>query len=147
MARILEIIISSAIFPDCVRSCIYFSLAFTSRLFHIRNTAGIIIRVRRVALTMPPTIGAAIRRMTSDPVPVPSMIGSRPAMIAATVIITGRTLNNAPLTTACFQVFKCRLSLALYFHLLPCLVQIDQHNNADLYCNTCQCNKSNTDRY
>ena len=42
------------------------------------------IKVKIVALTMPPTIGAAIRRITSEPVPLPSMMGSRPAMIAAT---------------------------------------------------------------
>ncbi len=54
-----------------------------------------------VALTIPPTIGAAIRRITSEPVPPPSMIGSRPAMIAATVIMIGRTRNRAPSITAC----------------------------------------------
>ena len=47
--------------------------------------------VRTVAETMPPTMGTAIRRMTSEPVPVPHMIGSRPAMIATTVISFGRT--------------------------------------------------------
>ena len=35
---------------------------------------------------MPPTIGAASLLMTSEPVPVPSSIGSRPAMVAAAVI-------------------------------------------------------------
>lgn len=36
-------------------------------------------------------MGAAVRRMSSDPVPLLNMIGNRPAMIAATVIIMGRT--------------------------------------------------------
>jgi hypothetical protein len=45
---------------------------------------------------MPPTIGAAIRLMTSEPVPVPHMMGSRPAMMATTVIIFGRTRSTAP---------------------------------------------------
>src|SRR5699024_6505769 len=45
-------------------------------------SAGITTRVSTVEETMPPTIGAAMRRMTSDPVPVLHMIGSRPAMIA-----------------------------------------------------------------
>src|SRR5690242_8683017 len=48
------------------------------------------------AVIMPPTIGAAIRRITSDPVPLPHMIGSRPAMITATVIALGRTRSTAP---------------------------------------------------
>ena len=47
---------------------------------------------------MPPTIGAAIRLMTSEPVPWLHMIGSRPAMIATTVIILGRTRSTAPST-------------------------------------------------
>ncbi len=49
---------------------------------------------------MPPTIGAAMRLITSEPVPVPHMIGSRPAMIATTVIIFGRTRSTAPSMTA-----------------------------------------------
>ena len=49
---------------------------------------------------MPPTIGAATRRITSEPVPVLHMIGSRPAMIATTVIIFGRTRSTAPSTMA-----------------------------------------------
>ena len=31
-------------------------------------------------MIIPPTIGEAMRRMTSDPVPEPNMMGSRPAM-------------------------------------------------------------------
>lgn len=38
------------------------------------------------AVIMPPIIGAAMRRMTSDPVPDPIRIGNRPARITATVI-------------------------------------------------------------
>ncbi len=45
---------------------------------------------------MPPTMGAAMRRMVSEPVPVPHMMGSSPAMIAVTVIILGRTRKTAP---------------------------------------------------
>ena len=54
------------------------------------------IRVRIVELTMPPTIGAAIRFITLAPVSLLHMIGSRPAMIALTVIILGRTRSTAP---------------------------------------------------
>ena len=45
---------------------------------------------------MPPTIGAAIRCMTSDPVPLPIMIGTRPATMIVTVIAFGRTRSTAP---------------------------------------------------
>ncbi len=48
------------------------------------------------AVTMPPTIGAAMRCITSEPVPLPNMMGSRPAMITATVIAIGRTRSAAP---------------------------------------------------
>jgi hypothetical protein len=51
--------------------------------------AGITASVSTVDEIMPPTIGAAMRLMTSEPVPVPHMIGSRPAMMATTVIIFG----------------------------------------------------------
>ncbi len=62
--------------------------------------AGITANVRMVALTIPPTIGAAIRRITSEPVPLPSIMGNRPAIMAATVIMMGRTLISAPSWTA-----------------------------------------------
>ena len=39
--------------------------------------AGITIRVSKVGETMPPIIGTAMRRITSDPVPVLHRIGSR----------------------------------------------------------------------
>ena len=45
---------------------------------------------------MPPIIGTAMRRITSEPVPWLHMIGSRPAMMATTVIIFGRTRSTAP---------------------------------------------------
>ena len=45
---------------------------------------------------MPPTIGAAMRCITSLPVPAPHMIGNRPARITATVIALGRTRSTAP---------------------------------------------------
>ena len=49
-----------------------------------------------VDVTMPPTIGAAIGFMMSEPTPVLHKIGSRLSMIAATVIILGRTRSTAP---------------------------------------------------
>jgi len=38
------------------------------------------------AVIIPPTMGAAIRRMTSEPVPPPNMMGKSPATMTATVI-------------------------------------------------------------
>ena len=44
-----------------------------------RYTAGRTNSVSTSADSMPPTIGAAMRRMTSEPVPLLSMIGKRAA--------------------------------------------------------------------
>ena len=52
---------------------------------------------------MPPTMGAAMRRITSEPVPLPHMIGSSPAMMAITVIIFGRTRFTTPCITAVYK--------------------------------------------
>ncbi len=41
-------------------------------------------------------MGAAMRCMTSDPAPLPYMMGSRPARITATVMALGRTRSTAP---------------------------------------------------
>jgi len=45
---------------------------------------------------MPPIIGAAMRCITSLPVPSPTNSGSRPATMTATVMAFGRTRNTAP---------------------------------------------------
>mgnify|MGYP003499051921 CR=1 FL=1 len=52
----------------------------------MRYSDGRITRVSTVAVTIPPTIGAAMRRITSDPVPEPHMIGNRPTITVITVI-------------------------------------------------------------
>ena len=57
-------------------------------------------RVSKVALTMPPIIGAAIRFITSAPADVDHMIGSSPMNAAATVISFGRARFTAPWTIA-----------------------------------------------
>ena len=57
---------------------------------------GITSNVSTVDEIIPPTIGAAMRRITSEPVPVPHMMGNRPAMMVTTVIILGRTRSAAP---------------------------------------------------
>lgn len=51
------------------------------------------------AVIIPPTIGAAVHCMISDPVPWPNMIGSRSARITATVIAFGRTCCTTPSRT------------------------------------------------
>ena len=53
---------------------------------------------------MPPTIGATMRVMTSEPVPVPRRMGSRPAITTATVIAFGRTRSTAPSLMAASRV-------------------------------------------
>lgn len=58
--------------------------------------AAMTTNVSSVDDTMPPIIGAAMRCMTSDRAPVLHMTGNRPAMMAATVIIFGRTRSSAP---------------------------------------------------
>ena len=45
-------------------------------------------------VTIPPTIGAAMRLITSDPVPLDHMIGKGPIRIARTVIILGVLSRN-----------------------------------------------------
>ena len=43
------------------------------------------------AVTMPPTIGAAIRCITSEPVPLLNIMGIKPAMVEMAVMATGRS--------------------------------------------------------
>ena len=45
---------------------------------------------------IPPSRGAAMRFITSAPVPVESMIGTSPQIIVATVITFGRSRRTAP---------------------------------------------------
>lgn len=47
-----------------------------------RYTAAITMTVSTAALAMPPIMGAAMRRMSSEPVPPPSMIGGSPQLLA-----------------------------------------------------------------
>ena len=65
--------------------------------------AGITTRVSTVEETIPPIIGTAMRCMTSEPAPVLQRIGTRPAMIATTVIIFGRTRSTAPTMIARYR--------------------------------------------
>ena len=65
-----------------------------------RYAAGITSIDSSGAVIIPPTIGAAIRCITSAPVPWLSMMGKSPAMITATVIAFGRTRSTAPSSMA-----------------------------------------------
>ena len=55
-----------------------------------------ISRVRNAEVTRPPTIGAAMRFITSAPDPVAQRSGTRPKSIVATVMIFGRTRRTVP---------------------------------------------------
>src|SRR6202051_2677288 len=57
-----------------------------------RYAAGRTSTDRVGAVSMPPTIGAAMRLMTSEPAPLPQNRGRRPA----TVMALGRTRSTAP---------------------------------------------------
>lgn len=52
---------------------------------------------------IPPIIGAAIRLMTSESVPLSLMIGIRPAMVVTTVMNLGRTRPTAPSIKASYR--------------------------------------------
>ena len=70
---------------------------------------------------MPPIIGAAMRCITSEPVPEPSIMGIKPAIITATVIALGRTRMTAPSWMAYFKslmVFSLPSALKLSSELL-----------------------------
>ncbi len=60
-----------------------------------KNT-GTRMRTWMVDVTMPPTIGAAMGFITSEPIPVSQRMGRRLARTAVTVISFGRNLCTAP---------------------------------------------------
>ena len=86
----------------------------TARSLHSEYTAGITTNVSTVLVIIPPTIGAAIRFITSAPVPCDQRMGTRPAMMAVTVIIFGRTRSTAPDSTAASTSARSRSVPALW---------------------------------
>jgi len=60
------------------------------------HAAGITSIDSSEAVIMPPIIGAAMRCITSAPVPLDHMIGNRPAKMTATVIAFGHIRSTAP---------------------------------------------------
>ena len=92
------------------------------------------MRVSTVDETMPPIIGTAMRRITSDPAPTLQRIGKRPAMMATTVIIFGRTRSTAPAiiarrTSACASR---GLPAGIGCSLTQRVIEIDEHHHAGL---------------
>ena len=87
---------------------------------------------------MPPTMGAAMGFITSEPMPVSHRIGARLASTAQTVISLGRRRCTAPSMAACFNVsLRERMSCrnARSDALLQRLVEIDHHHHARLHRN------------
>ncbi len=72
---------------------------------------GITSNVKIVVVIIPPTIGAAIRFITSAPVPWLHIIGSNPRKMAEAVITTGRTRRIAPSTMASTRLVEVHCSL------------------------------------
>ena len=94
---------------------------------------------------MPPTIGAAMGFITSDPTPVSHRIGARLARTAATVISFGRKRWTAPSMAACSISTRCSDGAG---GELPVerFVQIDDHHNASLDRDSEQRDVANPDR-
>ena len=85
----------------------------------------------RKEVKMPPTMGAAICFMTSEPVPIAHMIGSRPRNMVATVMTFGRSRFTAPSRIAWRSSSRLRETA-----LLPGLrigkIQIEEHEDPGL---------------
>ncbi len=58
---------------------------------------------------MPPISGAAIRFITSEPVPMDHMIGNRPRKVVAVVMNFGRRRVTAPCRTAVRRSARLRM--------------------------------------
>src|SRR5437870_1819215 len=69
---------------------------FRARERHRKKIAGYTTSSITVEVMTPPTIGVAMRFITSAPAPWLQRIGSRPAMMTAAVIALGRTRLTAP---------------------------------------------------
>jgi len=71
---------------------------FLTTEFHFQTSysAGYTSNSRTKEVKMPPTIGAAIRFITSEPAPVAHMMGQRPTQVVAKVMNFGRRRLAAP---------------------------------------------------
>lgn len=86
-----------------------------------------------------------MRCITSEPAPVPIMIGMRPATMTATVIAFGRTRKPAPFANRFHQIVLRHLSSSN--SLLPSMLEIEQHDDAKLRRDTRQRNETNGTGY
>ena len=87
--------------------------------------------VRNAEVTSPPTIGAAMRFMTSAPEPVAHSSGTRPISIVATVISLGRTRCTVPSMCAAMMSSRSRICPAR-LAALEGVVDVDDHHDAGL---------------
>src|SRR6202011_51098 len=89
----------------------------SARAFINTKNTGTRISTLIVEVIMPPTIGAAIGFITSDPTPAAHSIGARLARTAATVISLGRRRWTAPSTAASSILARRRAEPAASFRL------------------------------
>ena len=82
-------------------------------------------------MKIPPISGAAIRFMTSEPVPTAHMIGMRPRNVVATVMNLGRSRWTAPSRMACLQLGQAA-EAPLPLRLLVGQVQVQEHEDPGL---------------
>ena len=83
---------------------------------------------------MPPIIGAAIRFITSAPVPMDHMIGTRPTNMVAAVMNLGRSRLTAPYRMASCKSARVR-SLPFCLRLVVSQVEVEEHENTGLSVN------------
>ena len=91
---------------------------------------GVTRRTWIVEVIMPPTMGAAIGRMTSEPVPVDQKIGTSESVAAATVISFGRRRRTEPSRVA--SRMSSRVTGAACESLVESLVEVDDHDDTRL---------------
>jgi len=77
-------------FTSVSTDCAYQARAQRRRSFMIAKNTGTSMRTLIVEVIMPPTIGAAIGFITSEPIPLSHRIGARLSITTATVISLGR---------------------------------------------------------
>ena len=98
-------------------------------------------KVSSVVLRTPPTIGAAMRRSSSDPAPAPSIIGNKPAKTVSAVMSLGRKRSSAPSLIASSKSSTV-CGAPSWRRPGPGLVQIQQHHHAGLRRKSSECNEA-----
>ena len=93
---------------------------------------------RIVDVTTPPTIGAAILFMTSDPVPWLNIIGTSPARMTETVMILGLILFDGAIHDGLFQGIHI-YELAFALPSLMSQFKVKEHYDAGFGIEAGQC--------